>query len=376
MKTELAQKLIADKMSWDDARAATELTYLKLMVDYKYDNYQGYQAGSRFYLALLGWLSQFKTSAEREIAYDFLKTRLIFVSQREMHHLVSLLMPIVDREIRHEVVNELNVPLYQSWTNRPVANRVALSRTRTLFIALSDGAKIDVFRRYNEGLISNEQVVASSEISDEKWKNLNGDLKKTISKLGLAEEEAYFERICLIDDFTGSGASFVRRDEKNPGQWKGKIQRFYERYKDWIPPVYQTQGRKWPVQIHHHLASANACQQIKTSLQDYEAQQSTFSFTTTVSYELPDHIVINSTADAGLVKILTDYYDKDIEDDHTGEDIWFGYRQSGLPLILDHNTPNNSLALLWASSESPGTAAKVHEMKPLFIRRKRHSSHG
>ncbi len=371
MKTELAMKLIADQMEWDDATATHEFTYLKLMVDYKYDHYQGFQPGSRFYLALIGWLSQFTSTADREVAYAFLKNNLIFFSQREMHHLVSLLMPIIDRTLRREVAVELGIPLFQTWLDDTAKMRVELRRIRTLFIALSDGARIDVFRRYNEGLVSNEQVLASSEISVDKWNDLLGNLTKAVQAKGLEQGEAYFERICLIDDFTGSGSSLIRFDEKT-NEWKGKVQRFCKLYKTFLP--FQCNG-KWPVQIHHYLASTSACIKIEADLKEFAKAEPKFEFTTTYSYQLPQDIVVDDAAEASLVSLLRKCYDKNIEDDHTGSDIWFGYRQSGLPLILEHNTPNNSVAFLWAES-GKREAMVTHSMKPLFVRRKRHSSHG
>ncbi|OWJ56290.1 hypothetical protein BWU74_31490 [Paraburkholderia caledonica] len=88
---------------------------------------------------------------------------------------------------------------------------------------------------------------------------------------------------------------------------------------------------------------------------------------------LPHDIVVNDKdPDVDLVALLQSWYDKDIADKHTGDGIWFGYKQCGLPLVLEHNTPNNSVALLWATSEEGATP----QMKPLFARRKRHSSNG
>lgn len=372
MKTELAIRLIADQMDWDDAEAYEEFAYLKLMSDYKFDHYQGFQSGARFYLALMGWLSQFETIDERKVAYAFLKTNLIFISQREMHHLVSQLMPIIDRNIRKEVAKELSIPLFKTWLEESAINKITLRRMRTLFIGLSDGARIDVFRRYNEGLISNEQVVAASEISEGKWSDLLKNLKEALAAKGFQNEEPDFERICLIDDFTGSGSSLIRFDPKK-NQWKGKIQRFFEQYS----PRYsaQSQIKRLPVQIHHHLASAKACIQIKQDLAEFATQQDIFEFSPSYSYILPQEIVIDKNSDTALVNLLIKYYNKDIEDNHTGGNIWFGYRNSGLPLVLDHNTPNNSIALLWATT-AVDKSIESPIMKPLFIRRKRHSSHG
>lgn len=51
-------------------------------------------------------------------------------------------------------------------------------KIRTLYVALSDGAHIDIFRRDNEGDVSNEQVVPLAEISPQKWKSLSEKLIK------------------------------------------------------------------------------------------------------------------------------------------------------------------------------------------------------
>ena len=45
--------------------------------------------------------------------------------------------------------------------------------------------------------------------------------------------------------------------------------------------------------------------------------------------------------------LIENYYDNDIENEHMrkgGDNAEFGFGHCGLPLILDHNTPNNSIA--------------------------------
>jgi hypothetical protein len=71
------------------------------------------------------------------------------------------------------------------------------------------------------------------------------------------------------------------------------------------------------------------------------------------------------------LEILSEYYDPAIENIHTGKDIWMGFKDCSIPLVLEHNTPNNSIALLWAESDGEEGA---HAMKPLFRRRQRHLS--
>ena len=46
-----------------------------------------------------------------------------------------------------------------------------------------------------------------------------------------------------------------------------------------------------------------------------------------------------------------------------------GYADCALPIVLDHNTPNNSLSIIWATTEGDDGA---HAMVPLFQRRDRH----
>lgn len=371
MKAELAKRLLSDQMQWADDEAASEFARLELMINYKYDRYHGFEPGSRFYVALLGWLGQFSSVEDRRVAYRFFKEELVFISQREMHHLVNFLMPMVERHLHGVIANELGIHLYQTWLDATALESVRVLRRRTLFVGLSDGARMDVFRRYNEDIISNEQVVAATEMSLDKWRELEKDLRKALVKWSVPNgDAAQFKQFCLIDDFTGSGSSLIRWDD-NEKKWKGKIPRFCNNYKQFLG---ESDGNKIPVQIHHYLASANAATQIEQRLQEFGPTAPMFRFFATFSYKLPPEIVVTDESDADLVALIKHCYDPKIEDDHTGPDIGLGYRQSGLPLVLDHNTPNNSVALLWARSPVDSTAQ--HKMRPLFARRKRHSSHG
>jgi len=61
------------------------------------------------------------------------------------------------------------------------------------------------------------------------------------------------------------------------------------------------------------------------------------------------------------------YYSEEFEDEHTGS-VKYGLENCGLPLVLHHNTPNNSLFLLWAR--------KKQDFSPLFVRYERHGREG
>jgi hypothetical protein len=371
MKSELAFKLIGDLMKWTDAQFANEFSDLQLLVDHKYDAYQGFQPASRFHIALLNWLSQFDSLSDRQTAYRFLKEHLVFVSQREMHHLVSLFMPIVERNGRHRIAKELSIPLYKTWTESAADQRLQLLQRRTLYVGLSDGARIDVFRRYNEGAVSNEQVVPFSEINDDKWGDLIKELRAELDAKGFTSEPATFQRIYLVDDFSGSGSSVVRWDAKD-NRWKGKVCRFHKANASRIGKQI---ANDCELHVHHYLGSSQAEIQIAADLKKAAAELPGFQYRSTFSYVLPPIVVISdSHGDKALVELLRRWYDGGIEDRHTGKDIWYGYKQCGLPLVLEHNAPNNSVALLWASSNPEKVTTP--RMKPLFLRRKRHSSNG
>lgn len=369
MKHELAFTLIGKLLDWTDAEFATEFRDLQLMIDYKYDAYQGFQPATRFHVALLNWLSQFSSIDDKKTAYQFIKKRLLFVSQREMNHLVSLMMPLVDDLMHGLIADELKMPRYMTWTAPAAKARLELLRRRTLYVGLSDGARIDVFRRYNEGRVSNEQVVAYSEISREKWDDLKKELRKSLKGQVKDGEGDMFELVCLVDDFSGSGSSLIRKDES--GTWKGKIPKFFATNAGKRGTLLTPNCR---IHVHHHLASNKAAVQIESDLKAFGANRTEFVCTTSYSNVLASEIVIDdSYEDQAFVALVKDCYDREIQDDHTGEDIWYGYKQCGLPLVLEHNTPNNSVALLWATSPNENNKP---QMKPLFARRKRHSSNG
>jgi hypothetical protein len=369
MRVQLAMRLLAELMSWDDNRATEEFAWLKLIVEYKYDHYQGYNPGTRFFVNFLSWLAQFSIE-NREIAYQLVRKRVIFISQREMHHLVGLTMPRIQRENRKAVADELGMKIYHTWGDRSASDRLSQMSIRTLYVGLSDGAKTDVFRRYNEGVVSNEQIVAATEISDIKWDKLNEKLRERLDKERFLNFDPMFERICLIDDFTASGTSLIRKEDD--GRWKGKVPTFLDQN---ISRFTSHIFENCTVQIHHYLGTEKARETISQLLEQYKNDhpELKISFNLTFSMVLGKNIVIDKENCPDLVQFLEKYYGKTCESTHTKENIWLGFKQCGLPLILEHNTPNNSVALIWATTRPEEVG---HIMKPLFPRKQRHVDHG
>ena len=95
---------------------------------------------------------------------------------------------------------------------------------------------------------------------------------------------------------------------------------------------------------------------------------------------LRDDLPLGSVAgrDDAFIELTKIYYDPIIRTKHTDvggvTHLGLGYGGCALPLVLDHNTPNNAVALLWAETEGgdrEGVAAPA--MRPLFRRRQRHA---
>src|SRR4051812_18187476 len=104
-------------MGWDEPRDDREFPWIRLMSRLKYDGYQDFLAGARFAESLMDWLQQFK-AADREVAYDFLKRRLVYVGPAETQHLIELLYP---EEVQPRLVSiaaqAASVPRYLVWAN-------------------------------------------------------------------------------------------------------------------------------------------------------------------------------------------------------------------------------------------------------------------
>ena len=100
-----------------------------------------------------------------------------------------------------------------------------------------------------------------------------------------------------------------------------------------------------------------------------------FTFGTILPEELPIDAVAGRYDE--FLKLTRSYYDPIIRTRHTDvggvTHLGLGYGGCALPLVLDHNTPNNAVALLWAETDG-GDRGGVNAlaMRPLFRRRQRH----
>ena len=168
MNQDLGLKVLGQIMNWTDDRARQEFDWLKLMARLKYDGYRDFQAGMRFIESLATWLQQFKQH-ERETAYAFVRGTLVYIGPNEMQRLVEQFYPrtVRDRLVRM-VATERGIQPHRMLIDEDA--RVASKRLRrqTLFMGLSDGARIDTIRHANSGLLGNEQFVQGTQVDTEK----------------------------------------------------------------------------------------------------------------------------------------------------------------------------------------------------------------
>jgi hypothetical protein len=353
---------LSEIMGWDNNQAREEFAWLRLMSRMKYDGYQDFLAGMRFIESLADWLQQFK-APERATAYNFVRHTLVYVSTAEMNHLVELFYPeTVQWRLQQEVASRESIPAFRVWATP--GSRAAYKRLlrQTLFIELSDGARIDVFRRANAGTISNEQIVTAPRINEDKWGELLEDLRKD-----LADKEARFTFVFLIDDFIASGTTLLRQEE---GKWKGKLPKFWTDVQPYLATHFEP---GWKLCVHHYLMTHHARATVDERQAEALASKGKGNWFEDPQFSfgmlLPESFPLDEARHSEFIRLTERHYDPAIETRHTGRDIWLGFRQCALPLVLEHNTPNNSVAILWAESDGgPGR----HAMRPLFRRRQRH----
>lgn len=378
MNQDLGLKILAQIMHWSDERAREEYRWLRLMARLKYDGYRDFQAGMRFFESLATWLQQFER-AERETAYAFVRNRLVYVGPIEMQKLVEQFYPKTMRErLVSTVAAQRGMPAFRVLSDQAARSDVDRLRRQTLVMGLSDGARIDGIRHSNVGMLTNEQLVLATQLDKEKWEDLLGNLRED-----LKDQHALFRLVYLIDDFAGTGTSFFRYNEKKQ-KWSGKLWRF----KDSVKYARQALGSNlldpnWELCVHHYIASSAAAQKIgerqelaKDALAGNGwAKAIHISFGTVLPTDLPLGVI--EGRDDAFIKLTQMYYDPVIRTKHTDvggvEHLGLGYGGCALPLVLDHNTPNNAVALLWAETvggDRDGVVAPA--MRPLFRRRQRH----
>jgi hypothetical protein len=356
---ELTLSVLSDIMDWDLERSRKEFSWLQLMSRFKYDGYSDFVAGVRFIESFAGWLQQFEPT-EREAAYDFIKTNLVYFTPGEIQHLIDLVYPeCVRHRLLGEVALAVNKPGYLVWSAPDTSELYRKLLRKSLFFGLSDGARIDSFRRSTAGIVSNEQVLLATEIAREKWEQILAELRKD-----LGDNHARFKFLFLFDDFVSTGTTL-----------EGKLKRFWRDCSALVDSYFED---RWTVVVHHYIATEEITKRLAQKEEALKNEQGASGWFRKVEFSfeliLPESLKIDQNKASNFWPLIQKYYNSGIETVHTrkggGPDVRLGFGQCGLPLVLEHNTPNNSIPLIWA--EIDGTGGEP-PMRPLFRRRQRHT---
>ena len=363
MNPEIAEELLHAVMG--DARDEdfpNQLGTLRDLAAYKYDDYGQYAPARQFIAYLANWLNQFAPGDERRSALHYIEERLIYVSNIEMRHLVSLMaedrVPIT---LQRHVAKEVGIPSYRV---KKVRATVEFDRAKEacLFLGMSDGARIGQLRRSSQGL-SNEQFGMTYELNARRAETMLCELRKRLRQNGTSDDHAFFEYIFLVDDFAGSGSTIIRQD--GDGNLTGRLVRFVSDTLDLL------MNKRCPkIYIALYVATPQALDHLNDAIANYPERPWNDD-------NIPEIIPVMTIGDHARLEcgregvdyetdrqfddLLHKYYNQTVEDEHK-RNIMHGYSQGGLPLILAHNTPNNSVYLLWESKAT----------EPLFPRYERH----
>ncbi len=351
MNNQLSQFILAEVMQWSETEDLVYRPHFQTMATYKYDDYQQYFPGMRFIESLALWLNQFKSKDERKIAIDFIKDRLVYISNREINRIVyTLYEDYIKSILINKVAQNTNQPNYLV-TRITNSTDFKVLRRQCLFLGFSDGAKTEIFRRANPEL-SHEQIYQSYELSAERAHKMQEELIEDLRKI-LGREpnhnEAKFRVIFLMDDFTASGKSYIR-EEEGTNKVKGKVVNIYKQLTGDSLNIIDKEG--FEINLMFYLCTKQASDHISNLINKIPE----CNIQIHPIYQFSDDIKVSDEDEIHKLCSDDDYYDKDIlEDTHTkkgGSNVKFGFGNCQLPIILNHNTPNNSLSLLWAYLES------------------------
>lgn len=362
MRDDLARAVLDELLGWTEEERADWVTDLNTMADYKFDDYEGFSAGKHFFEQLARWLSQFDCLSDRRRLAYFVRKELVFISRQEMNQAISCVYPHYIKPMLFErAARKTGIPKYQLRQLASSPDFKALRR-KTVFMGLSDGARLDQLRRSSQEL-SHEQFSPTTEPGKLTRQSMAAALQDALNKFDASNHEPKFENVVLVDDFYGSGTSLIGQQED--GTWKGKLSRAYNHIGDLalgeIPVVVEDPE----VVVVLYVASSQAKSHIESMLVKLPPSQSFQpTWRLNIIQELPQQLKV---VDAKLLQICDNFFDPAMEDEHKGV-VPRGYKDAALPVVLFHNTPNNSISPLWADTESTPDSLQKRALFPRYER--------
>lgn len=347
MRDALAERLLANVMDWTPEDVARERPVLQALAAYKYDEYQQFSPGMRFVESLALWLEQFESLDERRTAYEFILSRLVFLSHAEMAHFAAIAYPDVIRPIFIALAaKDAALPPFRV---NPILTSSAYKQLEgaSLFFGMSDGARIDLFRRSNKEL-SHEQIFTGYELSNKKV----AGVRKWLDEKRVHKDVV--PALVLLDDFTASGTSY-----------EGKISKFIDAVQTGEAWKSVVSFEKTRLIVVFYVATERALNNIVFGAEGLKKKHG-IDIQVFCVQRIATDVSLSPSHSGPTIDLIKKYYDplaKTMHPEWEG-DVPFGYKDGGLPLIIHHNTPNNSVFVLWAEDSDT--------IRPLFPRVSRH----
>lgn len=341
-----AKQLLAKVMGWQgEASVVDNVPKLQLLADYKYDSYQRFAPGKRFIESLALWLNQFDP-ADREAALRLVTEHLVFFSEADFAHLVELAYPDVIVPERMQLIGEeQGIPPHRvgAIARHPRFKELGL---KSLYLGLSDGARTSELRRASD--IGNEQIWHAYELGAEKSGDMVKQLRTSLDSAELKTSTAKFNLIWLLDDFSGSGNTYIRWDAEE-NKFKGKIKKIYEQLDrgDLIDPSH------YEVFLLLYVATRQALDHIEYWSERFTSESGYKPLQIRVLCPIERNVALTYRPEADLISLFDNerYSCKDVVDKHFRvggtNDPRLGFARCALPVVLSHNSPNNSIYVFW-----------------------------
>lgn len=351
MQKDLSKRLLSAVLGWSVEEIEKYSQLIGNLAELKYDEYQQYKPGSRFVEHLCAWLNQFDKGAERNIAFHFLLKNLVFISISEMHRLIETayyecILPLFK--------DDAAVFCKESGMEGCEQRITELIKTKALFLAMSDGARIDVLRRIAR--LDHEQVFVTYDLPEQKFTKIIAEANKRVAKKETDAEvinklPGGFGHIFLLDDFSGSGISYFRKENN---KWHGKVNKVLDILeKEKI--IGSDSDNKVKLHVILYLATPKAKEKIKSEISRFYAKRKYTVIIDVQCVQAINQVTLNEDEEELFVK----YYARvknEIEDSHYKKGNMdfphHGFDNCGLALVLYHNTPNNTFPIIWAGENA------------------------
>ena len=356
-----AAGLLARVMGWQHPQMVQDhVPDLQLLAYYKYDDYQRFGPGRRFIESLALWLNRLDPE-DRAAALELVECKLVFFSDREVSHLVEMAYPdLIVQERLRLVAEEYGLPVHKVGELSRHARFKEL-RLKSLYLGLSDGARTNELRRASNHEINHEQIWQAYELGEQKSGAMLVDLKKSLEKVGHEATSPHFNLIWLLDDFSGSGNTYIRYDSKEKA-YGGKLQKVYNQ----LHKLKLIDPSHYEVFLVLYIATRQAIDHIEYWSERFTSEHGFKPLQLRVLCPLERDLALTENPSPSIEALLAKekYFDAGVNDDHMkvgGSDGRLGFAGCALPVVLSHNTPNNAVYLLWGPEqyEYPGLFPRV-----------------